>query len=400
MSETALFVFFLAAIAIGWLLGRRPKLEADLSWLKTTSQPSVAPPYQFEASGDQALDDFIQALSPSADNLDWHMGLARLMRQQGEFERAIRIHQSLLASGLLAPALAERVQFELVQDYLKAGLQDRAEELLLALLSTAGAHKQTYLMRLLDLYQRQQEWQRAIDIALQLSGKRRLFKNILEQARGDSKDKLNMAEIGFQLAHFYCQLAEQSDDVQQRYRYIKRALQADKHCQRAQLAAFEMEVAAQQWSKADKSLAKINSQAPQLLLECRTSLASYFANATQGQNYLDFLAQWAQRLELDSAWCFYLEALAQEQLEQALAVLEQRLAEKSSLPLLELLARLQLKQGAQEQQVLGIYQRQLAEFQRQNQHKAYRCKRCGFEAQSLHWQCPSCFSWAVMALKQ
>jgi lipopolysaccharide biosynthesis regulator YciM len=78
---------------------------------------------------DRALDMFLKLMDANADTIETHFALGSLYRRRGEVERAIRIHQNLLARDALAPEHREQALLALAQDYLRAGLLDRAEGL-------------------------------------------------------------------------------------------------------------------------------------------------------------------------------------------------------------------------------------------------------------------------------
>jgi len=75
---------------------------------------------------DRALDMFLKLMDANADTIETHFALGSLYRRRGEVERAIRIHQNLLARDALAPEHREQALLALAQDYLRAGLLDRA----------------------------------------------------------------------------------------------------------------------------------------------------------------------------------------------------------------------------------------------------------------------------------
>ena len=77
---------------------------------------------------DKAIDAFIDIVKLDPETVELHFALGNLFRRRGETERAIRVHQNLLARSDLAQEQAAQARFELGQDYLKAGLLDRAEE--------------------------------------------------------------------------------------------------------------------------------------------------------------------------------------------------------------------------------------------------------------------------------
>src|SRR6202046_1188858 len=111
---------------------------------------------------DRALEMFLKLMDPTADTIETHFALGSLYRRRGEVERAIRIHQNLLARDGLAPEHREQALLALAQDYLRAGLLDRAEELFLEV-SEVPRLRASALSALRGVYERQHEWQQAVD---------------------------------------------------------------------------------------------------------------------------------------------------------------------------------------------------------------------------------------------
>src|SRR3954447_12304908 len=113
---------------------------------------------------DQAIDAFIEIVKLDPETVDLHFALGNLFRRRGETERAIRVHQNLLSRPDLPAEQHLQAEFELGQDYLKAGLLDRAEESFNRLLATP--HAVQAQRALLEIFQREKEWPRAIEAAL------------------------------------------------------------------------------------------------------------------------------------------------------------------------------------------------------------------------------------------
>src|SRR6201996_8060250 len=165
MSDLPLLAWFLviAALVLGILAGHfgwgrhwpsslsklHPDYLAGLDYL-VTEQP------------DRALDMFLKLMDANADTIETHFALGALYRRRGEVERAIRIHQNLLAREALAPEHREQALLALAQDYLRAGLLDRAEALFLQV-SEVPRLRASALSALRGVYERQHEWQQALD---------------------------------------------------------------------------------------------------------------------------------------------------------------------------------------------------------------------------------------------
>ena len=135
---------------------------------------------------DKAIDSFIEIVKLDPESSDMHFALGNLFRRRGETERAIRVHQNLLARPDLPSEDKAHAQYELGIDYLKAGLLDRAEESFNGLADTPYAVQAR--RSLLEIYQREKEWKRAIEAAQDL------------QASGAGARQIEIAQ-------FYCELA-------------------------------------------------------------------------------------------------------------------------------------------------------------------------------------------------
>src|SRR5258706_572210 len=116
----------------------------------------------------RALDMFLKLMEANADTIETHFSLGSLYRRRGEVERAIRIHQNLLARESLAPEHREQALLALAQDYLRAGLLDRAE-VLFQQVSEVPRLRVSALDSLRSVYERQLEWQQALNVYRRLA---------------------------------------------------------------------------------------------------------------------------------------------------------------------------------------------------------------------------------------
>src|SRR5580658_3358919 len=124
--------------------------------------------YLVSEQPDRSLDMFLNLMDANADTIETHFALGSLYRRRGEVERAIRIHQNLLARETLAPEHREQALLALAQDYLRAGLLDRAEGLFQQV-SEVSRLRVSALDALRGVYERQHEWQLALDTYRQLA---------------------------------------------------------------------------------------------------------------------------------------------------------------------------------------------------------------------------------------
>src|SRR2546426_144051 len=100
---------------------------------------------------DKAIEAFIEVVKVDPETVELHFALGSLFRRRGETERAIRMHRNLLERPDLGGEQRLHAMVELGQDYLKAGLLDRAEEMFLKL--NSSPHRSEALRFLLEIYQ-------------------------------------------------------------------------------------------------------------------------------------------------------------------------------------------------------------------------------------------------------
>ncbi|MBQ0961248.1 tetratricopeptide repeat protein, partial [Ideonella sp. 4Y11] len=178
------------AFGLGWLASR-----IDLRQWKRAQSDSPRAYYQglnllLNEQQDKAIDAFIEAVQHDPDTTELHFALGSLFRRRGEFERAVRVHQHLLNRGDLATSDRDRVQHELAQDFMKAGLFDRAEQAYQALQGTP--FDTDARLALLGLYERSREWEHAAETAAAL-------------------EKLGTGAFGTRIAHHWCERALELD---------------------------------------------------------------------------------------------------------------------------------------------------------------------------------------------
>ena len=176
--------------ALGWLASR-----LDVRQYRRERQDSPKVYYKglnllLNEQHDKAIDAFIEAVQQDPDTSELHFALGNLFRRRGEYERAVRVHQHLLGRADLSKAERDQAQHALAQDYMKAGLFDRAEEAYQALAGTSFDTEAR--LALLDLHERSRDWRAAVDVAEQL-------------------EKSGTGSFASRIAHYWCELALEAD---------------------------------------------------------------------------------------------------------------------------------------------------------------------------------------------
>ena len=329
---------------------------------------------------DKAVEAFSEAVQANTDSLELHFALGSLFRRTGETDRAINMHLNLLAKKELTANQKSAVKAELAQDYLKAGLYDRAEELFKGLDDTR--YQQSALHALLEIYVREREWLQAIETATQL-------------------ERLSGVPFRIQVAQFYCELgmnaiiAQQQDAARVQ---LNLAIQANKNCVRANVLLGDLEASSGAHQAAISAWKRIEFQQPEYLgLIANKMLKSYRAdnNLKQGLAQLNTYLDTYKLPSLMSA--LYEATLAEEGAEKAAKLARNELIRQPSLTTLDQL--LQARAMADETDTKKPSNNQDIQLMQQTVRNAignravYHCNQCGFRAKQHHWQCPACNAW-------
>lgn len=375
----ALPLFF----SLGWLAAR-----VDLKQLLAES--TALPAAYFKGLNflitnqhDKAIEAFSEAVQANTDSLELHFALGSLFRRRGEVDRAINLHLNLLTKKELEPQQKLAVTAELAQDYLKAGLLDRAEELFESLHD--DRYRQPALRALLEIYVREREWERAIKAATEL-------------------ERLSGVPFRTEISHYYCELAVKSkltNDTHTARFELAQALNADKNCVRANVLLGDIEAEAGDHKTAISAWKRIEFQKPEYLgLIAPKLLASYRA-LNQTSEGLSLLRNYLQTYQLSALLNVLYEAtLAEEGAESAAKLARSELIKMPSLntldQLLQARALVETNQPQNNANLQDIQLMQQAVRHAIGNKTAYYCQQCGFKAKYHHWQCPACNAWEAL----
>lgn len=369
----ALPLFF----TLGWIAAR-----VDINQL--LSESTALPAAYFKGLNflitdqhDKAIEAFIEAVEANADSLELHFALGSLFRRRGEVDRAIHLHLNLLERQELPQPQKMAVMAELAQDYLKAGLLDRAEELFKSL--DDSRYKQPALRALLEIYVREREWERAIESAREL-------------------ERLSGVPFRKEIAQYYCEMAMNSilaNDHHTARHELEKALDANKGCVRANILLGDMEAADGAHKVAISIWKRIEFQKPEYLgLIAAKMLTSYRAIGKLDEG-MTLLRGYLQTYKLPSLQAVVYEiTLAEQGAESAAILAREELNKKPSLQTLDQLLRARMLYEKHDQQDTNLTQQAVrAAIGNRN---AFVCDQCGFRAKNFHWQCPACNAWEAI----
>jgi lipopolysaccharide biosynthesis regulator YciM len=320
---------------------------------------------------DKAIEAFIEVVKVDPETVDLHFALGSLFRRRGEYDRAIRMHQNLLDRADLGAEQKLQAQMELGQDYLKAGILDRAEELFSRLEATSqGVAARRFL---LEIYQQEKDWPRAIEMTRQVETDPRA------------------------LAQFLCELAA-SEAAQSRpdaaRRHLDAALEANRACVRASLLWGDLEKNSGHLDRAIEHWKRIESQSPAYLALVAQRLVEAYREAGRAEEGLTLLAGYLERYpSLDLLDTVFQQTLEAKGPEQAYAMVRDELRRNPTLLGLDRLLEAQIiAAGSPDKRRDLELVRSLVHGQTRRLAR-YRCESCGFKARQFHWQCPACGGW-------
>jgi lipopolysaccharide biosynthesis regulator YciM len=360
---------------LGWLAAR-----IDIKHLVTESR-SVPRTYfkglnfLLNEQPDKAIEAFIEVVKVDPETVDLHFALGSLFRRRGETERAIRMHKNLLDRSDLGADQRLQATFELGNDYLKAGLLDRAEEMFARL--REGPQRLDALRSLLAIHQQLKEWDKAIDVA-----------RALERETGQSWQK--------EIAEFHCEMAA-SEATHSRpdaaREQLEQALAANRKCVRASIQLGDLAAAAGRHDEAIEHWKRVETQnATFLALVAHRLLKSYAALGAEAEGLTLLRGYLAAYPSLDLLDVAFQSTLSAEGPEAAYQLVRDELKRNPTLLGLDKLLEAELLTASPDRRHDLELVRSLVQSQTRRLAR-YRCDTCGFRARQFYWQCPACMSW-------
>jgi len=379
MDMVAQWLLVGAAIGIGWILGR---WSIGVGGKRRTSSRMQVPAgvhFTFENYSDEAIDKYVRALEVERDTLPMHLSIASHFRAKGEVDRAILIHQHLLASPRLDTSCRERATFELARDYMSAGLFDRAEALLTQLEKSSNWGKES-LQLLLEIYQDEKEWSKAKKAALKLDYRR---------------DRVTQKR----LAHYCCELADlllQRGDIVDARRTLREALSYDRSCVRVTFTVADIHMDSGDYASALGVLHRVEDQDVRFLPEVIERVVECYRQLNQEDKLQQYLTGLLERSHFSRLLIAYADSLRLTQGDRvALAFMADQLGRHTSVRGLDYFLQLQILGSPPEERIRLEAIRRLTQKLLENRHR-YLCENCGYSGSMLVWLCPSCKSWETI----
>jgi lipopolysaccharide biosynthesis regulator YciM len=364
-------VFF----ALGWIAAR-----VDIKQLVSESRSLPRGYFKglnflLNEEPDKAIDAFIEIVKLDPETAEMHFALGNLFRRRGETERAIRVHQNLLSRPDLPIEQQVHAQYELGMDYLKAGLLDRAEETFNLLVDTQyGVQARRAL---LEIFQREKEWRRAIAAA-----------EGLQESGAGAQHK--------EIAQFYCELAQdalvhmQPADAMQ---LLDKALQADRKSVRATMLYGDAQTAQGDIEGALKTWRRVEQQSVPHVALVAARLMDGYRKVGRPQEGVNLLRSYlAEASSIDLIEVVFKAVIELNGVDAAKQLVVEELRRNPTLLGLDKLLEARLMDApanvweelSMVKNLVHGYTQKLARYQ---------CSHCGFKARQYYWQCPGCSKW-------
>ena len=369
-----------AAFALGWWASRRANARRSGAAVNELSSDYFRGlNYLLNEEQDKAIEVFLRLAEYNRDTVETHLALGNLFRRRGEVDRAIRLHQHLVSRPNLSEPMKTVALLELGEDYMRAGLLDRAEALFCDLVAM-NAHAPSALRHLIAIYQHERDWNKAIEHARRL-----------EVMTGEDEAPM--------IAQFYCELAERSRQHGARVEasdYLEQAFRCQPDCVRAWMLTGRLQAEEGQHAEAVQAYEAAIGADIAFVPEILPPLLNSYACSQQMDRAERFLRELLERYHGISP-VLALTRLYQQRDGQRAAVgfltaqLRLRPSVRGLMALID--ATMDRIEGEARENflILRDLTRKLLEGQ-----AMFRCSLCGFGAKAHHWQCPSCKSWSTI----
>ena len=375
-TEKALILagLFLLLAAAGWVIGRfgeRDEEDAppplNIDYLKGLN-------FLLNEQTDQALEHFLRMVRVDDKTIETHFALGSLFRRRGEVDRAIRIHQNIIARPDLASEQRDQALYSLAKDYLAAGLLDRAEKLF-SRLSQGSRYQVQACDALCGIYEQEREWEKAIEA-------------------GQRLEVLGGRSLALQIAHYYCELAEAAVaavDYASARQYVKKAQAGRPRTLRGALTRAHIARDTDDNKTALKLYHRIIDENTYLIAETLPEIVAIYSREEEVDDLeralKALLAKNPERASLVAYTAIVNDIGGIPVIDECV---EQYMLNEPTLGEFVELQQLSNEKGENDSafaRVRGALSKLAAATPR------YQCQECGFSSQRLLWQCPSCRDW-------
>jgi lipopolysaccharide biosynthesis regulator YciM len=374
-SGLLLALLFVVAAATGWFFARLSGSPKEKRSEDFSSDYFEGLNFLLNEQPDEALGVFVRMVDVDSETIDTHFALGSLFRRRGEVHRAISIHQNIIDRSELPRADRERAMKALADDYLKAGIFDRAEAILRKLSDKAN-YRQAALEGLVGIYEQERDWEKAIKVRDQLA---------VVAPSGAS------AAI---VAHYYCELAEDaanSGQAAQHREYLRRARAADRSCVRGALLRADTAIDDDDYRLAARLYKKVMQTDAAFVPMVLGPLRDCYLSMKDENGLEKLLSRLVAEMPEMRPGIAYAAIIDGDFKDTVTTSCIQEFVQQNPIltDLMEILGPATTHEDAQAniRRVCHAL-RKLA-----GRGASYLCENCGFAGSVLEWRCPTCKQW-------
>ena len=364
----------LAALS-GWWIGRSNQ-ERKLPLKDIYPEYFKGLNFVLNEQPDKAIEVFIRMAEVDSETVETHLALGNLFRRRGEVDRAIRIHQNLIARPTLNHEQKAHALLELGMDYMRSGLLDRAEKLFLELVNLDLYLNEAYF-HLLEIYQQEKDWENAITVAKKI-----------EIISGENLNPI--------IAQFYCEIAENElkmGNTTNAKSNINDAMNINQKCVRASIIEAKIFQLIGKTELAIKSYKRLESQDSIYITEVILPLYDCYKKMDNVGEFIKYLRKLVKKYTNINTLLILTELIAEyENKDLAINFIFEELRNKPTVEGVDKLIEYTLSKstGVTFEYLSTIKQLTTKLIEKKS---TYKCNKCGFDAKLLHWQCPGCKHW-------
>ena len=337
--------------------------------------------YLLSEQHDKALDTFMSMVSVNQDTAETHIILGNLFRKRGEVDRAIRIHQNLIARPELKPEIRQECSLELAKDYLKAGFLDRAELIFVRLANDIN-YPLHILQYLKEIYEQEKEWEKAIDVSTKIQS-------------------MNSEDISGVISHYYCELVElelsllNDDSLDKAKKYINKAISYNNNSLRALILLGNISYENKNYTDALKKYMMAYDKYPDQAYLVIDNLKKTHEKLNSEDDFFSFIKSFSTIRNPMELYSNLHNEISDDVSNTEISELYENEFRKGivSLPILsEYLDLISNNRIAFDNNSLNNIKNCVDTYSsKENMHQ---CGNCGFNSVTHYWQCPSCQQWS------
>ena len=371
-STFILASIFIILAATGWALGyfgeRDDQPPLNIDYLKGLN-------FLLNEQTDQAVEHFLKMVRVDNTTIETHFALGNLFRKRGEVNRAIRIHQNIIARPDISSEQRDQAFYSLAKDYHHAGLLDRAE-VLFRRLSEDSLFQVESLYSLINIYEIEGEWEKCIDCTKKLA-------------------KVRKKSFDLQISHYLCELADMSianGNVTKSIDFLNSTKKLKNMTLRTDLVKAKYEKLRENYTKAIEIYKDIIKTSTYLITEILPELVDLHKQLGSLNELDTFIEQTTmndKKLSRDIGYTVIINNI------KGVPSMDNCVNTyiKNDNTLREFLGISYEEQDKLNNKIISLDKIKHGLFNLARTTPRYQCESCGFSSQKLLWLCPSCKQW-------